>query len=94
MEIDDSLILKYFEHCTPLYLEDIKIFEERLNSWENPRNIKLDLAIEIVKLYHWEELAQEAKIYFERVLKEWMTRWKDIEKCEFELETYNAFYSF
>jgi hypothetical protein len=32
MEIDDSLILKYFEHCTPLYLEDIKIFEERLNS--------------------------------------------------------------
>lgn len=88
MEIDDSLILKYFEHCTPLYLEDIKIFEERLNFWENPRNIKLDLAIEIVKLYHWEELAQEAKIYFERVLKEWIVPdEKDIEKCEFELET-------
>lgn len=38
---------------------------------ENPRNIKLDLAIEICKNY-WEELAQEAKTYFERVLKEWI----------------------
>lgn len=87
MEIDDSLILKYFEHCTPLYLEDIKVFEERLKSWENPRNIKLDLAKEIVKLYHWENATEEALKYFERVLKEWIVPdEKDIEKCELELE--------
>lgn len=87
MEIDDSLILKYFEHCTPLYLEDIKAFEERLNTWENPRNVKLDLAKEIVKLYHGENATEEALKYFERVLKEWIVPdEKDIEKYELELE--------
>ena len=85
MEIDDSLILKYFEHCTPLYLEDIKIFEERLKSWENPRNVKIDLALEVVNLYHWKEKAQEAFEYFEKVLKEWLVPdEKDIEKMDID----------
>lgn len=88
MEIDDELILKYFEHCTPLYLDNIKIYEDRLKSWENPRNIKIDLAFEIVKLYHWEEKAKQAQEYFERVLKEWIVPdEKDIEKVDIESET-------
>ncbi len=85
MEIWDELILKYFEHCTPLYLEDIKIFEERLKTDENPRNIKLDLAKEVVKLYHWEEASLEAEKYFEKVLKEWIVPdEKDIEKMDID----------
>lgn len=85
MEIKDDLILKYFEHCTPLSFDEIKPFEERLKTDENPRNIKLDLAWEIVKLYHWEEAVIPAKEYFERVLKEWLVPdEKDIEKVEIE----------
>lgn len=85
MEIDDSLILKYFEHCTSLYLEEIKVFEDRLKTGENPRNIKIDLALEIVKLYHWEQKSKEALEYFERVLKDWIVPdEKDIEKMEIE----------
>lgn len=87
MEIHDNLIMVYFEHCTSLYLEDIKKFEQRLSAGENPREVKIDLALEIVKLYHGEQKALEAHIYFEKVLKEWMIPdEKDIEKIDIESE--------
>lgn len=72
MEINDDLIIKYFIHCTTFTLDEIKVYEQRLTSWENPRNVKLDLATEIVKLYDWEEASIEAKKYFEKVLSEWI----------------------
>lgn len=72
MEINDDLIIKYFIHCTTFTLDEIKVYEQRLASWENPRNVKLDLATEIVKLYDWEEASIEAKKYFEKVLSEWI----------------------
>lgn len=85
MEINDDLIIKYFEHCTTLYEDEITSFQERLDSGENPRNIKLELAKTIVTLYHSEELASEAEKYFERVLKEGLVPdEKDIEKIEIE----------
>lgn len=87
MEIWDDLIMTYFEHCTPLYFDEIEIFQERLSSWENPRNVKIDLAKEIVKLYHWEEKSLEAHAYFEKVLKEWLVPdEKDIDKSDIEIE--------
>lgn len=87
MEINDDLIIKYFEHCTDLYLEDIKPYEDRLASGENPRNIKVELAKKIVTMYHDAEKAEEAHAYFERVLKEGLVPdEKDIEKVELEIE--------
>ena len=41
MEIKDDLIIKYFEHCTTFTLDQNKPYEERLNSGENPKNIKI-----------------------------------------------------
>jgi tyrosyl-tRNA synthetase len=70
MEIKDELIIKYFVHCTTLSFDEIKPYEARLATDENPRNIKLDLAHEVIKLYHCEEAAIEAKAYFEKVLSE------------------------
>lgn len=87
MEIKDDLIIKYFEHCTPLYIDEIEIYKKRLENWENPRNVKIDLALEIVKLYHWEQKAIEACNYFEKVLKEWIVPdEKDIEKIDIEYD--------
>ncbi len=87
MEVGDDLILSYFEHCTPLYLDEIQLFQKRLENGENPRNIKIDLALEIVKLYHGVEKAQEAHKYFEKVMKEWLVPdEKDIEKYDIEWE--------
>lgn len=88
MEINDELILKYFEHCTTLYFDEIKVYEDRLKSWENPRNIKMDLAIEIVSIYHSREKALEAKAYFEKTISEWIIPdEKDIEKVDIEMES-------
>jgi len=88
MEINDDLIIKYFEHCTTLYEEEIVEFKKRLDNGENPRNVKLELAYEITKLYHSEEDTKNAQAYFERVLKEWIVpEEKDIEKVELEVES-------
>jgi len=85
MEIDDSLIIDYFISCTSLYLDEIEIYKNRLNTGENPRNIKIDLAKEIISMYHWKELAIEAYNYFEKVLKDWIVPdEKDIEKIYIE----------
>lgn len=85
MEIDDSLIIDYFISCTSLYLDEIEIYKTRLNTGENPRNIKIDLAKEIISMYHWKELAIEAYNYFEKVLKDWIVPdEKDIEKIYIE----------
>lgn len=85
MEIKDELIIKYFEHCTTLYLEDIEKYKKRLEDWESPRDIKIELAKEIVKIYHSEDKAKQAHTYFERVLKEWIVPdEKDIDKVELE----------
>lgn len=85
MEISDDLIIKYFEHCTPLYMDEIEIFKKRLENWENPRDVKIDLAFEIVKLYHWEQKAIEAHNYFEKVIRKWIVPdEKNIEKMEIE----------
>jgi tyrosyl-tRNA synthetase len=70
MEINDDLIIRYFEHCTELYLDEIKVYEDRLNEGENPRNVKMDLAVEIISFYHSKEKALEAKTYFERTISE------------------------
>jgi len=85
MEIKDDLIIKYFEHCTTLYLDEIEEYKKRLESWVSPRDVKIELAKEIVKLYHWEKKATEAHNYFEKVLKDWLVPdEKDIEKVELE----------
>lgn len=87
MEIWDDLIIKYFESCTSLYFSEIKKYQDRLDLNENPRNIKIDLAKEIVKLYHSEEDAESAFLYFEKVLKDWLVPdEKDIEKIDIECE--------
>ncbi|MCT4617682.1 MAG: tyrosine--tRNA ligase [Candidatus Gracilibacteria bacterium] len=85
MEIKDELILTYFEHCTDMFLEDIEQYKTRLESGENPREVKIDLAKTIVTLYFDEDAAQEAYKYFEKVLKEGLVPdEKDIEKVELE----------
>lgn len=55
MKIPDNMIIKYFNLCTDLYPNEIKKFEDRLLNGDNPRDIKLELAKEIVSLYHSKE---------------------------------------
>lgn len=62
MEIPDELIIKYYNLVTDVHPDDVAKVVERLKNGENPRNIKMELAREIVRLYHSEEdvlLAEE-----------------------------------
>ena len=51
MSLEDKLILKYFELCTDLTLEKLKVIRNRLDK-ENPMVIKKELAEAITKLYY------------------------------------------
>ena len=62
MQLADPGILQVFTDCTRLSLEEVNTYRKRLSAGENPRDIKLALASEIVRMYHGEEAAQKAQL--------------------------------
>ncbi|ERK28572.1 tyrosine--tRNA ligase [Clostridium intestinale] len=64
MSIPDELIIKYYELVTDVHPDDIQLIKKSLEEGENPRNIKMKLSKEIVKLYHGEQEANEAEERF------------------------------
>ncbi len=68
MSIPDTLIMKYFTLCTDLDNEELEKIERSLKDKDvNPRDIKLDLAETIVRMYHSETAAKKAREKFIRV---------------------------
>lgn len=65
MSIKDELIYKYFLLCTDLPISDIDSMKEAISSGKNPRDYKIQLAKEIVSLYHGDKKANEAEENFE-----------------------------
>lgn len=68
MEIPDSQIIRYFQSCTTVDLEDIVKIEKELKAGEHPRTIKKRLAREIVGLYHTSSDVKHAEEYFEATI--------------------------
>ncbi|OGH71926.1 MAG: tyrosine--tRNA ligase [Candidatus Magasanikbacteria bacterium RIFCSPLOWO2_01_FULL_43_20b] len=64
MSISDDFIVKYFILATRVSLEAIELSKKELADGANPRDLKIKLAHEIVKMYHSEKFAQEAQEYF------------------------------
>ncbi len=64
MKISDNMIIKYYNLCTDIHPDDIAKIVMRLDNNENPRDIKMELAFEITKLYCGEDEAKEAKKRF------------------------------
>lgn len=60
MSIPDELIETYFIHCTRVAMDDVR----SICALPNPRDAKLRLAEEIVKLYHGADEAKQAVQYF------------------------------
>ena len=65
MSIPDDLIFNYFKLLTRVSLTEIEKVKKL-----NPRDAKIRLAREIVRLYHGEKKAMKAEKEFERVFKE------------------------
>jgi tyrosyl-tRNA synthetase len=70
MSIPDNLIVKYLTLATEMKVEDIKNIEDKLKAGENPRDYKVILAKEIIKMYHSKEAAREAGEEFNRIFKD------------------------
>jgi tyrosyl-tRNA synthetase len=62
MSLKDEFVIKYFELLTRIPLSKIAEYKQLLESGENPKNIKMILAEEIVRMYHGEKEAKEAKM--------------------------------
>ena len=69
MEIPDELIVKYYTLLTDVDDEKIKEVEAKLKESVNPRDIKMDLAREIVSLYHTEEEVEQAEERFKMIFQ-------------------------
>lgn len=86
MSLKDEFIIKYFTLLTRVDLAEIGIYEKDLASGANPRDIKLKLAHELVRMYHGAELADAAQEYFIKTISH-----KEIpdEVVEFKPSDYN-----
>ncbi len=67
MALPDEAIIQCFIDCTYLNMEEIKQLEKKLKSGTNPRDLKIRLGYEIVKIYHSEKEAKLAQENFEKV---------------------------
>ena len=66
LSIPDALIGKYFEYATTISSEALDIINNDLSEGKsNPRDLKRQLAREIVKIYHDEDAAQKAESDFD-----------------------------
>ena len=68
MSISDALLVRYFRLVTRFSEEEVSSIEKGLKENRlHPRDIKMQLAREIVSMYHSQEAAQEAEEEFKRV---------------------------
>ncbi len=70
MSLKDELVIRYFDVCTRISEDEIKKYEKDLEDGTNPKEIKIKLALEIVRELHGEELANSAKKNWEETFSE------------------------
>lgn len=70
MSITDDMILDYFRLCTDRDETELQRIAARLHAGENPRDIKAELAQEIVAEYHSVDAARLAAAEFSRVFRD------------------------
>lgn len=70
MSIPDNLIIRYFELATDIHPDSLEVLSAQLNLDKvNPRDVKLNLAAEITKLYHGAAAANRAVDHFTKVFQ-------------------------
>lgn len=83
MKVPDDKIIKYYNLCTDVHPDDVEKIEERLKNGENPRDIKMELAKEITRLYHNEEETKSAEEHFKMAFQKQEAP-EDIQEIKFE----------
>ncbi len=70
MSMGDSMITSYFTYVLDATEADLTNIKSRLDSGENPRDIKMELAERVVGLYHGNEAGEKARAHFVQVFQE------------------------
>lgn len=71
MSIPDALVIKYYQLCTSVPVDEVESIQTGLaDGSAHPNQVKRRLAREIVTLYHDAEAAGEAEAAFDRVFKQ------------------------
>lgn len=70
MSLSDNLISTYFRLCTDFEEEEIQAIEEQIKKGANPRDFKMQLAREIVKIYWGEKESFLAEEKFKLIFQE------------------------
>jgi len=70
MAMPDSAIVPLLAFATELPDSEVDEAKRRLDGGENPKNLKEELAYELVRMYHGEKEAEKAKEEFRRVFSE------------------------
>ncbi len=71
MSISDTLMLRYFELLTDISPKDLGVLKQDLDSGKkHPRQVKEELAVEIVARYHGRNAAAEAAQEFAHIFRE------------------------
>lgn len=69
MSLPDDLIVKYLILTTRLSLSEILQDEAAMQAGANPRDIKLKLAVELVRFYHGEKASVAAQEFFVKTVQ-------------------------
>jgi tyrosyl-tRNA synthetase len=64
MTIPDALIVTYGEMTTRLPLDEVRSWKEAMDKGANPRDFKMKLGKELVRMYHSQKEADEAEQFF------------------------------
>lgn len=71
MSIPDSALLSYYELCTFTPMNDVSALKKKLEGGKiNPRDSKMELAEQIVAMYHGKVKASEAQVSFVSTFQE------------------------
>ena len=63
MSIPDSMIIRYFELLTSISNEELEALRHRVQV-ENPRDVKMELAVTLVSTFYDKDMAEKAKMGF------------------------------
>ena len=70
MSLPDNLMVSYFEHCTRVPMVEVRKYAKELKSGAGKaRDIKMELALEIVKIWWGEKNAELSKKHFVAVFQ-------------------------
>ncbi|MFM9598002.1 tyrosine--tRNA ligase, partial [Streptomyces scabiei] len=58
--ISDELMWRYYDLLSSLSIEEIAVLKEKVAQGTNPRDIKIDLAKELIARFHSDDAAQGA----------------------------------